>query len=212
MLLGNGIYYAPRRGLMPSSGPAGGTPSVIPFHSAVSLRRTFDNDRLSFPPGTFQSAIVFAMKYGGISMTSASVGLAAGDIKGWARANETTGGTGSIPTAELTGLKNSPCTMTCSATFSGAVKARAKTTMTVSIGAQPSAFDVAQAVWGMENGIETGWTPRQILRIVASALAGKVSGSAANTPVFRSVTDAKPRITATTNTQGDRTSVSLDSE
>lgn len=64
----------------------------------------------------------------------------------------------------------------------------------------------------MDNGIETGWTPRQIMRIMAAALAGKVSGSDANAPAFRSVTDSKARITATTDADGNRLSVSLDGD
>lgn len=82
----------------------------------------------------------------------------------------------------------------------------------ISIGAQPSAFDIAQAVWGMDNAIETGWTPRQVMRVLAAAMAGKVSGSGTNAPVFRSITDAKDRITATTDADGNRVSVSLDSD
>ena len=60
------------------------------------------------------------------------------------------------------------------------------------------------------NAIETGWTLRRVLRIIAAALGGKVSGAAANAPVFRSITDAKDRITATTDADGNRTAVTLD--
>jgi len=45
---------------------------------------------------------------------------------------------------------------------------------------------------------------------MASVLAGKVSGSAANAPVFRSLNDTQDVVTATTNADGDRLSITLD--
>ena len=48
------------------------------------------------------------------------------------------------------------------------------------------------------------------IRIITSALLGKVSGMGTNAPIFRNVTDTKPRITATTDSIGNRTAVTLD--
>ena len=48
------------------------------------------------------------------------------------------------------------------------------------------------------------------IRIILSALLGKVSGMGASAPIFRNITDTKARITATTDTIGDRTAVTLD--
>ena len=48
------------------------------------------------------------------------------------------------------------------------------------------------------------------IRIFASALAGKVSGMATNAPIFRNITDMKARITATTDSSGNRSAVTLD--
>ena len=48
------------------------------------------------------------------------------------------------------------------------------------------------------------------IRIFASALAGKVSGMATNVPIFRNITDTKARITATTDSSGNRSAVTLD--
>jgi hypothetical protein len=210
MLIGNGIFYSPRRGLMPSSGPGGGIPVVIPFHSAVSLRRTYDNNYLSFPPGTFQSAIVLPMKYGGVAMRVTGSSATLASIEGLGRFETTIQGSGTAQTLHVTGLKNSPMAAQGLGTQAASIKGRARPAVTVSIGAQPSAFDIAQAVWGMDNGIETGWTPRQIMRIVAAVLAGRVTGSGSNAPVFQSVTDAKPRVEATTDASGNRISVNLD--
>ena len=73
-----------------------------------------------------------------------------------------------------------------------------------------AAADVATAILDAANGIETGVTPRQALRGILSALASKVSGMESNAPVFRDVGDTKNRITAATDSNGNRTSVTLD--
>jgi hypothetical protein len=58
--------------------------------------------------------------------------------------------------------------------------------------------------------IETGYTLKQSLRLMLSALAGKLSGAATTTVVIRSATDAKNRITATVDADGNRTAVTHD--
>jgi hypothetical protein len=82
-----------------------------------------------------------------------------------------------------------------------------KPKLTVNVGSVPSAEDIAQAVWGMKNGIETGWTPRESMRILAAALAGKSSNGG---KTFRSITDAKDRIVGTVDGSGNRTAITLD--
>lgn len=61
------------------------------------------------------------------------------------------------------------------------------------------------------NGQSTvdGLTPEESLSIILAALAGKVSGAGSNAPVFRSADDAANRITATTDSSGNRTAVTL---
>jgi len=211
-LIGNGLYYLPRQSYLGGASVVAHCITSRPIWKAMQHRQLFDKDYLSFPSGTYQSAICLPMKYGGMGMRLASSGSAQADIQAWASGAATIGGIGEVISAALTGLKNSPCTMTGSGAMTAAVKGTGTISCTVSIGAQPSAFDIAQAVWGMDNGIETGWTPRQIMRIMAAALAGKVSGSDANAPAFRSVTDSKARITATTDADGNRLSVSLDGD
>lgn len=68
----------------------------------------------------------------------------------------------------------------------------------------------AAGVLDAADGVETGITLRQAQRIILAALAGKVSGADTNAPIFRSATDAKNRITATTDADGNRTAVTLD--
>jgi hypothetical protein len=139
-----------------------------------------------------------------------SAGSAGADIKGTAKAQGGTSGLGGITAAHVTGLKNSPVTVTgLGQIITAYPRGKARPTMTVSIGSRPSAEDIAQAVWGMDNGIETGWTPRQIMRVVAAVLAGKVSGAGSNAPVFRAITDAEDRVNAVTDASGNRTSVTI---
>ncbi len=70
--------------------------------------------------------------------------------------------------------------------------------------------DIATAAQDLIDGIEAGYTPRQAQRLMLSALAGKVSGAGAGTPIFRDVNDTKNRISATTDSDGDRSAVTLD--
>lgn len=72
-----------------------------------------------------------------------------------------------------------------------------------------SANAAADALLDRANAVDT-YTPRQALRIVLAALAGKVSGADTNAPVFRAADDSKNRITATVDADGNRSAVTLD--
>lgn len=57
--------------------------------------------------------------------------------------------------------------------------------------------------------IETGYTAKQAMRLMLSALAGKVSGGGTTSNIFRDVNDGANRIIATVDTSGNRTAVTL---
>lgn len=76
--------------------------------------------------------------------------------------------------------------------------------------ALPTANENADALLDRANGVETGYTLRQALRLVLSALAGKVSGAGTTNVVIRDVTDSKNRISAVVDADGNRTSVTKD--
>ncbi len=78
------------------------------------------------------------------------------------------------------------------------------------IAAIPTANANADALLDRADAIETGWTPRGALRVILAALAGKVSGAATTTVSIRNVTDTKNRITATVDSNGNRTAVTTD--
>lgn len=73
-----------------------------------------------------------------------------------------------------------------------------------------SANAVADALLDRADAIETGWTLRKTIRVIAAAVAGKVSGAGSNAPVFRNLSDTKARVSATTDSNGNRLSVTLD--
>jgi len=60
------------------------------------------------------------------------------------------------------------------------------------------------------NDIESGVTMRETLRIVMSAVAGKLSGAETSTVAIRDVNDSKNRIVATVDGNGNRTAVTYD--
>lgn len=62
----------------------------------------------------------------------------------------------------------------------------------------------------IDEVIEGSTTLRQMLRLMASALLGKVSGAAGTSVAFRDLADSKNRIAATVDSNGNRTAVTLD--
>lgn len=70
--------------------------------------------------------------------------------------------------------------------------------------------NVGSAVWSSVE-VESGLTALQAMKIMAAALAGKISGGGTGTIVIRSaVEDGKERITATVTSEGDRTAITYD--
>jgi hypothetical protein len=61
-----------------------------------------------------------------------------------------------------------------------------------------------------ENDIETGYTVRESIRLILSALVGKVSGAETTTVTIRDINDSIDRIVATVDANGNRTSVTKD--
>lgn len=81
------------------------------------------------------------------------------------------------------------------------------------VGASISA-DVAgvpAALLDVAAGVETGLTVRQAFRLWSAVLLGKASGLNTNAPVYRDTGDTKNRVSATTDANGNRTAVTLNS-
>jgi hypothetical protein len=69
---------------------------------------------------------------------------------------------------------------------------------------------IATALLDLANGVETSHTLRQVLRVIFGVMAGKSNGGNTTTQHFRNQADTKDRVTATTDVDGNRSSVTLD--
>lgn len=87
------------------------------------------------------------------------------------------------------------------------------TTLANDILSIPTAIENADAYLDRTDGVETGVTPRQQMRVGLAADAGKLSGSvpgSASTILIRDQADTKNRISATTDKNGNRLTTTLD--
>lgn len=67
-----------------------------------------------------------------------------------------------------------------------------------------------EAIQLYDQPIETGFNLKQILRLIAAATAGKLSGAGTTTISIRDINDTKNRIVATVDANGNRTAVTKD--
>ena len=63
------------------------------------------------------------------------------------------------------------------------------------------------AIFDRTDGVETGYTLRQAMRLIAAAAAGELAGAATTTITLRNISDTKVRITATVDSDGNRSAV-----
>ena len=73
-----------------------------------------------------------------------------------------------------------------------------------------SPTSLANAVWA--QALEAGYTAEQMMRVMAAALAGEVSGAGTATVTIRDIGDTTDRIVASVDGSGNRTAVTLDVE
>jgi len=67
---------------------------------------------------------------------------------------------------------------------------------------------IATALLDLANGVESGKTLRQTLRIMAAIIGGKISGAGTGTETFRGLDDSADRAVVTVDQNGNRTAVS----
>jgi hypothetical protein len=71
-----------------------------------------------------------------------------------------------------------------------------------------TSYQTPSTLLDAENGIETGMTLRQAMRLMAAILGGRVSGAQTGVEVFRNaVADSKNRVTATLDSSGNRINI-----
>lgn len=79
------------------------------------------------------------------------------------------------------------------------------------IGFDLVANDIADALLDRSNAVETGLTPRGLMRLLGAVMVGKLSGAATATNTFRNaVADSKDRVTATVDADGNRSAITTD--
>jgi hypothetical protein len=112
------------------------------------------------------------------------------------------------------GLSRLDATISSRSTYAGGAVASVTAGVTVTTNNDKTGYALSNAgvdaVLDRTDGIETGWTLRQALRLVLAALAGKLSGAATTTVTIRDVNDTKNRIVATVDASGNRTAVTKD--
>jgi mevalonate kinase len=69
------------------------------------------------------------------------------------------------------------------------------------------ADNVAAALLDATNGVETGMTLRQTMRIMAAVLSGKISGAGTGVESFVGIDGSTSRVQVTADTAGNRTNV-----
>lgn len=104
--------------------------------------------------------------------------------------------------AELAKVPKSDGTTTFNATAAAQFQSEAADAITAA-----SLPTLAQILAG---GDFDGYTLEQFGKLVLAALAGKLSGAGTATEVFRAADDSKDRITATVDSSGNRTAITLD--
>lgn len=90
------------------------------------------------------------------------------------------------------------------------MKQRSRLGFTDNLGAQPTVEAIASGLLDEENGVEAGLSVRQALRLITAALAGEISGAGTSTVTIRNaVADDTNRIVATVDSNGNRSSVTV---
>ena len=89
------------------------------------------------------------------------------------------------------------------------VNALANDCITAAALATDAGTEIANAVWGLTDGTESGVTPIQALRYCSAILVGKVTGAGTGTEVFKGIGTTTTRVTVTADASGNRSGVTL---
>lgn len=98
--------------------------------------------------------------------------------------------------------------ITAASIASGAFNGKGDWLLSSGYTAPPTAAAIATAV--LAAGDVDGYSLEATLKLCLAALAGKLSGAAGTTVTIRAADDSKARITATVDSDGNRTAITLD--
>lgn len=91
----------------------------------------------------------------------------------------------------------------------GTVNALANNAITAAAIATDAGTELATAVWDLADAIETGVTPRGAMRAQLATTAGVIADAATTTNTFKNPAGGTTRVTATVDTSGNRSAVTL---
>lgn len=112
------------------------------------------------------------------------------------------------PTFSVTALGWGTTAINGTATFTGTRYATGTLEAEITPFTELSPQSLASAVWA--EALEAGYTAQEIMRVMAAALAGEVSGAGTGTITIRDIGDTSDRIVASVDGSGNRTAVTLD--
>lgn len=145
-----------------------------------------------------------------ISMVASLTGTGevTGAVQGFLQLAASLAGAGDIAGA-LTAIAHAEAALTGDAELAATLSALGSLAAALNVtGATLTTANVGDAVWA--KTIESGYSAEEIIRLLTAALAGKSSGAGTGTMQFRDLADTKARLTGTLDSNGNRTTVTLD--
>lgn len=138
------------------------------FASGESLLSATGIDKVASIPHGLRGGVALSMARsdGGLASYLSGAGAVVADLQATGNLDATLAGSGTVTFANLAGGKNLEALITGTGTISNApLPAFGNITCSISIGARPSAFDIAQAVWEeLLTGHTTSNTAAKILK------------------------------------------------
>ena len=183
-----------------SSGAAVGVGSLIPgrnLEASSSMVITLTNAQLD--------QIVSAVASGAAAITVTDAILA-----GAANMTASADGVLSVLDALCGAIFSVTAASSCSVSGSGSTLTALGHISADAGGATPLSPEGLAASLLDSNDVDTGYSVRDALKLILSAVAGKVSGAETTTITFRNLPDDKNRIVATVDANGNRSSVTYD--
>lgn len=190
--------------------------------SAVIADAVWNALTASYGSANTYGALIESGNVGGGAIVAASVSGAVGSVTGNVGGN-VSGSVGSVASGGITAASIADnaidlATFAADCKTGSALKANVETITagaitaaaiaTGAIDADALAADAVDEI--LDEVVEGTLTVRQVLRILLAALAGKTTGGNTTTPTFRDLGDTKARISATVDTNNNRTAITLD--
>lgn len=168
-LIANGTWFGGSNRMLGGSINAFYTKSK----TSLDLARTYKTNKSSFPYGYHDKARILPVSAGGISCRVISGGVLSLDIYGLGLSQSTISGIGSL-VSDIAGARNGEVNLSGSGSISCTAKGNGIIECRISIGAQPSVFDIVQAV--LNATTEQYSTPGTIGEAITSGGGGSGGG------------------------------------